>query len=137
MAASIDDACPMNASNSLVGGKRAAESATHRHQPLRLFARFCRQSIAQFALICALAAALARPISGSAQAGQTVELAGATVVTRGGQLPKAEQAATQVLVEELEKRIGKRLRVSTTWPKSGLVVAVTSGPADAAWGHPV
>jgi len=59
------------------------------------------------------------------------------VVTRAGQLPKAEQAATQVLVEELEKRIGKRLQVSTSWPKDGLVVAVTSGPADAAWGHAV
>jgi hypothetical protein len=78
---------------------------------------------------------LAIVAGGAACADQTVDLAGATVVIRSGQLPKAEQAATQVLVEELEKRIGKPLPVSTSWPKEGLVVVVTSGPADAAWGH--
>jgi hypothetical protein len=68
-------------------------------------------------------------------AGQTIDLAGATVVTRAGQLPKAEQTAPQVLVEELEKRIGKRLPVGNLWPKQGLVIVVTAGPADRAWGH--
>jgi len=52
-------------------------------------------------------------------------------------LPKAEQAAAQVLVEELEKRIGKRLPVSTAWPNRGLVVAVTSKAVDALAGHAV
>jgi hypothetical protein len=88
-------------------------------------------------LICCVSAALSLAAGGATQAEQTVDLAGATVVIRAGQLPKAEQAATEVLVEELEKRIGKRLPVSTSWPKDGLVVAVTSGPADAAWGHAV
>ena len=70
-------------------------------------------------------------------AGQMIDLAGATVVTRAGPLPKAEQTAAQVLVEELEKRIGKRLPVETAWPKEGLVVVVMAGPADEAWGHAV
>ena len=88
-------------------------------------------------LICVLAVALALAGGGAVRAEQTLDLAGATVVTRSGQLPKAEQAATQVLVEELEKRIGKRLPVSTSWPSDGLVVAVTSGPADPVPGHAV
>src|ERR1051326_9344312 len=57
----------------------------------------------------------------------TIDLANATVVIRPGQLPKAEQSASQVLVEELAKRIGKRLAISTSWPGSGPVVAVTAG----------
>ncbi len=89
------------------------------------------------ALLCAFGVGLALTAGGVAQAEQTVDLAGATLVIRAGQLPKAEQAAAQVLVEELEKRTGKRLPVSTAWPKDGLVVAVTSGPADAMWGHAV
>ncbi len=86
-------------------------------------------------LICGFAAVLALADGRVALAQPSIDLAGATVVTRKGQLPKAEQAAVQVLVEELEKRIGKRLTVSTTWPKDGLAVVITSGPAEAAWGH--
>jgi hypothetical protein len=91
----------------------------------------------KFGLFWSLAAALTAPIAAAEGGDQSIELAGATVVTRAGQLPKAEQAAAQVLVEELEKRIGKRLPVSAAWPKAGVVVAVTAGPADAAWGHAV
>jgi hypothetical protein len=67
----------------------------------------------------------------------TIDLAHATVVIRAGQLPKAEQSASQVLVEELAKRIGKRLAISTSWPGSGPVVAVTAGTVDAIAGHAV
>src|SRR5664279_2926330 len=95
---------------------------------------FARLGCEVAALCCA---GLALTASGAARAEQTVDLAEATLVTRAGQLPKAEQAATQVLVEELEKRAGKRLPVSTSWPKDGLVVVVTSGLADAAWGHAI
>src|SRR2546426_11801631 len=89
------------------------------------------------ALVCVSVAVLALAVGGAALARQAVDLAGATVVTRAGQLPKAEQTAAQVLVEELQKRIGKRLPVVTSWPREGLVVAVTAGPADAARGHPM
>jgi len=88
-------------------------------------------------LVCCIATVLALVVGGAALAQQSVDLAGATVVTRTGQLPKAEQTAALMLVEELEKRIGKRLPVSTAWPKEGLVVVVTAGGTDPAWGHAV
>lgn len=86
-------------------------------------------------LICLILTGLTLAVAGAASVEPTVDLVGATVVVRAGQLPKAEQAAAQVLVEELEKRTGKRLPVSTSWPKNGLVVAITSGQGDAKWGH--
>jgi len=86
-------------------------------------------------LVFCLLAGLMFLLASNAPAQAPIELANATVVIRAGQLPKAEQAAAQVLVEELEKRIGKRLPVSTSWPKDGVVVVVTSGKADGAWGH--
>ncbi len=66
---------------------------------------------------------------------QTVNLAGATVVIRKGELPKAEQTAARMLVEELQKRIGKRLPISTSWPKRGPVIVLTSGSVETEWGH--
>src|SRR5947209_8224080 len=59
-------------------------------------------------LICISAVVLSSAVMGATLAGQTIDLAGATIVTRTGQLPKAEQTATQMLVEELEEEIGKR-----------------------------
>src|SRR6516164_3756896 len=91
----------------------------------------------RFGLACAVSTCLTLAAGRPAQDGETFDLARATVVTRAGNLPKAERAATQVLVEELEKRIGMRLAVSTSWPKDGLVVAVTAGPADPSWNHAV
>jgi len=89
------------------------------------------------ALVCGVAVILASAVGSTAPAQQTVDLAGATVVTRAGQLPKAEQTAALVLVEELEKRIGKRLPVSTVWPKEGVVVVVTAGGIGPVSGHAV
>ena len=88
-------------------------------------------------LTCGIASVMALVCGRAAPAEPTVDFAGTTVVIRMGQLPKAEQTAAQVLVEELEKRIGKRLPVSTAWPKDGIVVALTSSPADTAGGHAV
>ncbi len=88
-------------------------------------------------LICVILAWLSLAVAGAATAEPTVDLVGATVVVRAGQLPKAEQAAAQVLVEELEKRTHVRLPVSTSWPGNVLVVAITSGQGDAKWGHRV
>src|SRR5881396_2904629 len=89
------------------------------------------------ALIRGVAIVMAVLCGGKALAQETVDLAGATIVIRGGQLPNAEQTAARMLVEELQKRIGKRLRVSTSWPRDGIVVALTSSSADAAGGHAV
>ena len=86
-------------------------------------------------LVCILGTGLARAAGEGGPTDGVIDLAEATVVTRAGELPKAEQAAARVLVEELEKRIGKRLLVSTSWPKAGVAVVVTAGPADAAWGQ--
>src|SRR5260221_8414422 len=89
------------------------------------------------ALIRGVAIVMALLYGGKALAQETVDWAGARIVIRAGQLPKAEQTAARMLVEELEKQIGKRLRVSTSWPKAGIVGALTSSSADAAGGHPV
>ncbi|MCX5757871.1 MAG: hypothetical protein NTU83_05080, partial [Candidatus Hydrogenedentes bacterium] len=86
------------------------------------------------ALVCRIVLVLASAVGGTALAQQSVDLPGATVVTRTGQLPKAEQTAALMLVEELEKRIDKRLPISTAWPKEGLAVVVTAGGTDPAWG---
>jgi len=66
---------------------------------------------------------------------ETVDLARATVVIRKGELPKAEQTAARMLVEELKKRIGKTLPISTSWPKQGPVIVLTSKGVDPEWGH--
>ena len=90
------------------------------------------------ALAISIAILVAQALGGTASAAEMIDIAGATVVTRAGDLPKAEQIAARVFVEELEKRIGKRLTIATTWPKEGLVVAISSGVADpAAWGRAI
>jgi hypothetical protein len=60
--------------------------------------------------ICFVSAALGLFAGWATEAESTVDLAGATVVIRSGELPKAERSAAQVLLEELEKRIGRRLQ---------------------------
>ena len=54
-----------------------------------------------------------------------VDLRDAVVVVRPGTLPKAEKTAAIVLVEEVEKRTGVRLTVSTNWPADRTVIAIT------------
>jgi PKD repeat protein len=55
-----------------------------------------------------------------------VNLTGAVLVTRAGTLPAAEAMAATVLVEEIEKRTGITIPRTTTWPTSGLVIALMS-----------
>lgn len=50
----------------------------------------------------------------------------ATIVIRTGALPPAERTAATVLAEELEKRTGLRLPVSTAMPAQGPAIALTS-----------
>ncbi len=61
------------------------------------------------------------------------DLTKATVVVRTGALSPAEQMAARVLVEEVKKRTGINWPISTVWPKSGLVIAISSGTGDARW----
>lgn len=61
-----------------------------------------------------------------AAAGELVDLRRATIVTRAGTLPAAEAMAATVLKEELQTRLGVMLPVTTKWPASGVVIAVSS-----------
>src|SRR5262245_46933669 len=88
-------------------------------------------------LACGLPLMMALAFGGQVIAQPTFDLAGATIVVRRGPLPKAEETASKVLIEELEKRTGKRLRVSTDWPARGPVVALSSSSSDAPGGHAV
>jgi len=54
------------------------------------------------------------------------------VVVRPGELPNAERTAAVMLVDEI-KRCGVRLRISTSWPAGGPVIAITSGKQVAGW----
>ena len=72
----------------------------------------------------------------SALGAATLDLPRATVVVRPGDLPPAEKTAAAVLVEELERRTGIRLPITSTWPADGLAIAITGAPA-ASWGRTV
>jgi len=72
-----------------------------------------------------------------ADAGTRIDLRGATVVVRPGELPIGEHTAGTMLVEEIATRTGLRLPVSTTWPANGPVIALTSERSVAGWSRPV
>ncbi|MCC6694516.1 MAG: right-handed parallel beta-helix repeat-containing protein [Candidatus Hydrogenedentes bacterium] len=55
-----------------------------------------------------------------------IDLASATIVTNPGTLPNAEAKAAEILSEEVQKRTGLSWSVTSTWPGSGLVIALTS-----------
>ncbi|MBL8242340.1 MAG: hypothetical protein JNM66_33250 [Bryobacterales bacterium] len=63
--------------------------------------------------------------------GAPLEVGRAVVVVRPGELAAAEKTAATVLVEEVERRTGARLRTTTAWPAAGAVIALAAGPA---WG---
>jgi len=67
------------------------------------------------------------------QAADDLDLSNATVVVRAGSLPAAEQIAARVLVEEVKRRTGLVWPVTTVWPKSGVVIAISSGAGDTGW----
>ncbi len=95
--------------------------------PMHLFRKqICRAGIAIF-LTTGLGL-LAKPSNSS-----NFDLTKATVVVRTGALSPAEQMAARVLVEEIKKRTGINWPISTVWPKSGLVIAISSGTGDASW----
>jgi len=62
-----------------------------------------------------------------------INLRNAVIVVRPGQLPSAERTAAAVLVDEVLKRTGIRLRTSTSWPAAGPVIAITSEQTVGEW----
>lgn len=60
-----------------------------------------------------------------------VDLTGAVIVQNPGTLPNAEEMAATILTEEVQARTGFAWSTTTTWPASGVAIALTSQP-----GHP-
>ncbi len=56
----------------------------------------------------------------------SVDLSRAAVVIRSGEVPEAERTAASVLVEEVEKRTGVRLNISTAMPKGAPAIILAS-----------
>jgi hypothetical protein len=77
-------------------------------------------------------AATAARAADQASAGR-IDLRHATVVVRPGKLPEAERTAAPMLVDEIAKRCGVRLPVSTSWPSGGAAIAITSQPQVPEW----
>ncbi len=71
------------------------------------------------------------------QSRKPLDLSGAVVVTRPGDLSNAESSAAVVLIEEIEKRTGIRLETSTEWPEGQPVIAITSRTEVPAWGQEI
>src|SRR6266704_1563319 len=63
-------------------------------------------------------------------AASLIDLRRAVVVIRLGELRNAEKTAATVLIDEVFKRTGIRLRTSTSWPATRPTIAVTSQPKD-------
>jgi hypothetical protein len=85
------------------------------------------------ALLAAFWGSLFSPFAWSAD----IDLSHAAIVTRPGDLPKAEKTAAEVLADEVQKRTGILLKAATKWPLSGAVIAITSQPNVSAWSHAV
>jgi hypothetical protein len=62
---------------------------------------------------------------------QTVFLQNLHIVTSAGTLPNAEKAASVILAEEIKKRTGLQIAISSTWPGSGNIILLqqASNPA--------
>jgi len=91
---------------------------------------FSHIGIALGMLLCTLA------LSIGAQAADQLDLSGAVVVTRPGELENAERAAVEVLIEEVQKRTGIRLTTSAVWPEKQTVIAIGSMAKAPGWGRP-
>lgn len=74
-------------------------------------------------LLQAVAVALFVVAFGTVHAAEPIDLTRAVIVVRPGALPAAEQAAGRVLREELQKRTGAALDVSSAWPERGVAIA--------------
>jgi hypothetical protein len=82
---------------------------------------------ARNAFILAALGIVIAAFSASSDAGEAIDLTGATIVARGNTAPVAEQTAATVLTEEIENRTEIRWTASAGWPTGGPVIVVTSG----------
>ncbi len=73
----------------------------------------------------------------NAQAADFLDLSSAVVVIRPGELHAAEKTAAIVLVEEVEKRAGIRLPVSTEFPEQQTAIAITAAREVPVWSRPI
>lgn len=81
----------------------------------------------------AAAVALLVAAPGALHAAEPIDLMRAVIVVRPGALPAAEQAAGRVLCEELQRRTGAALEVSSAWPERGVVIAISSTRVVPGW----
>lgn len=87
-------------------------------------------------LTCVAAISLLACAPAGAATGDLIDLTSATIVVRPDPRPAGERAASQVLQEELETRLGTRLPISAEWPPAGKVaIVVASGlqPGTTPW----
>ncbi len=81
-------------------------------------------------VVTALSMALLVAVCPSAEAlpADPLDLGKAIVVVRDvGHAPPVERTAAAVLAEEIERRTGLRLPVSSSWPKEGWAIGIVSG----------
>ena len=62
-----------------------------------------------------------------------LDLTRATIVVRSGAVPPAEEMAARVLKEEVKTRTGLDWPITGRWPKSGAVIAISSGQETGGW----
>lgn len=66
-------------------------------------------------------------------AGGAIDLSQAVIAVRPGELAPAEKTAATVLAEEVEKRTGLRLPVSSEWPRGRTVIAISALAGPPGW----
>jgi hypothetical protein len=96
-----------------------------------------RRSFLKTSGIAGSAPFLAAQAGAQTGAPSRIDLRRATIVIRPGDLPNAERTAASMLAEEIASRCGIRLPVSTVWPSTGPVIAITSEPRVPAWNRAV
>ena len=96
-----------------------------------------RAAFVRWLLLLTLAHAPVAHTQTAADTRGVVDLSRAVVVVRPGELPAAEKTASTVLVEEMERPSGVRLRTDSRWPAQGPVIAITSTRAVPDWGREV
>ena len=69
--------------------------------------------------------------------GAELDLSGAVVVSRPGELPQVEAMAATVLIEELERRTGIKLQQETSWQPGQAAIVVTTRTPTRAWPRPL
>jgi len=88
------------------------------------------------AALGALILAAAAPAR-AAQTAASIDLSGAVIVCRPGDLPEAERTAATVLAEEIQKRTGLALPRADTWSAGKVAIVITTARSVAGWGRAI